>query len=233
MLRAENLSSGYGPVVALRNLSLALEAGSIVALLGPNGAGKSTAVMTLAGLVRPQAGRISIDGEEVTRESPRLRASRGLGLVPEGRRVFAGLTVEENLIVGAYRLPHPALLENRGRVLRLFPRLAERLKQRAGSLSGGEQQMLAIGRAIMGSPRLLLVDELSLGLMPRVVDECYAALALLREEGLAILLVDQNSERALAVADSVVVLDSGHPIWSGSGDAARRHPAVLDAAFSH
>ncbi len=231
MLAVEGLSSGYGSIVALHEVSFAVRAGEVLSLVGPNGAGKTTTVMTVAGLVRPMAGRIVLDGEDISAAPARARIGMGITLVPEGRRVFAELSVEENLVVGGHRLSRAALAAGRERVLALFPRLGERLHQLAGSLSGGEQQMLSLGRAIMSSPRLLLVDELSLGLMPKVVDECYAALDVLRADGLAIVLVEQNTERAVAVADDVVVLDSGHVSWSGSGDEARARPEVLSMHF--
>ena len=231
MLVVEGLRSGYGSIVALHEVSFEVHAGEVLALLGPNGAGKSTSVMTVAGLIRPMAGRMRLDGTDITHAPARERVGLGIALVPEGRRVFADLSVAENLVVGAHRLPRAALEDNRAKVLELFPRLGERIAQLAGSLSGGEQQMLAIGRAIMSAPRLLLVDELSLGLMPKVVDECYAALARLQAEGLAIVLVEQNTERAVSVADRVVVLDSGHLAWSGSGEQAQATPEVLSQHF--
>ena len=208
-LTVDQVSSGYGHIVVLRNLSLSLSSGEVLSLVGPNGAGKSTTVMTVAGLVKPLSGRVLIDGDDITHEPSFHRVHRGIALVPEGRRVFAELTVRENLTVGGHHLNAQTLATNLERVLGLFPRLAERLKQAAGSLSGGEQQMLAIGRAIMSNPKLILIDELSLGLMPKVVDECYAALNALREGGLAVLLVEQNTEQAIQVADHVVALESG------------------------
>ncbi|MCP5152678.1 MAG: ABC transporter ATP-binding protein [Ectothiorhodospiraceae bacterium] len=232
MLAVEGLRSGYGSIVAVDGVSFGVGAGETLVLVGPNGAGKSTTIMTLAGLVAPLGGRITLDGVDVTGADARARVGHGIALVPEGRRVFADLTVSENLLVGAHRLPRSALASGRARVLDLFPRLGERSRQLAGSLSGGEQQMLAIGRAIMSVPRLLLVDELSLGLMPRAVDDCYAALAALQRDGLSIVLVEQSTERALGVADAVVALDSGHVTWTGTGLEARSNPGLLSAHFA-
>ncbi|MGI9335404.1 MAG: ABC transporter ATP-binding protein [Gammaproteobacteria bacterium] len=231
MLSVEGLSSSYGNIIALHDASLFLAPGETLSLIGPNGAGKTTTLMTIAGLVRPRSGRVLLDGEDITTEPARRRVGRGIALVPEGRRLFADLTVNENLTVGGHHLARVALEANRERVLTLFPWIAGRLGQLAGSLSGGEQQMLAIGRAIMSGPRLLLVDELSLGLMPKVVDECYDALHALKAQGLATILVEQNTGRAATVADSVVVLDSGHAVWSGSGDEARADPKALSVHF--
>ena len=157
------------------------------------------------------------------------RARLGIGLVPEGRRLFPDLSVAENLVVGGYGRTKDQAAAGEARVFALFPRLAERRRQMAGSLSGGEQQMLAIGRALMTEPRLLLIDELSLGLMPKVIDLCYQALSALKAEGLAILLVEQSTTRALAMAERVCVLESGRPVWQGSGAEARGDPKLIDA----
>ena len=230
-LTLDNVSSGYGHIVALRNVSFSLSSGEVLSLVGPNSAGKSTTTMTLAGSVKPLSGQIYIDAEDVTNEPPYRRVLHGITLVPEGRRVFAELSVHENLTVGGHHLDGRALKKNFDRVVQLFPRLAERLKQNAGSLSGGEQQMLAIGRVIISSPKLVLIDELSLGLMPKVVDECYEALGILKIEGLAVLLVEQNTEQAIQVVDHVVALDSGDLAGTGSGDEARLQPEALSAHF--
>lgn len=229
MLRVCDLTSGYGAIEAVRALSFSVDRGEIAVLVGPNGAGKSTTIGTIAGLVTATAGTVVMNGTDITRERLDLRVKAGIALVPEGRRVFAELSVAENLAVGAHHLPTRAMDNNLERVLSLFPRLRERARQMAGSLSGGEQQMLALGRAIMASPQLMLVDELSLGLMPRVVDECYAALATLVADGMAIVLVEQNTERALAVANHVIALESGTVTWAGTGAAAREQSERFDS----
>jgi len=229
MLSLKALSCGYGPFRAVHGLSLEVPAGTVQALLGTNGAGKTSTILALAGQVAVQAGRVRLDGEDVTDLPARERVRRGLALAPEGRRLFPDLTVDENLTMGGYSLPRGRTRPNRERVLALFPRLAERLAQPAGRLSGGEQQMLALGRALMAEPRLLLVDEVSLGLMPKMVEACYAAIADLKAEGLTILLVEQNTERALAVADQVTVLESGRAVWQGTAEAAKKDPALIEA----
>jgi branched-chain amino acid transport system ATP-binding protein len=209
MLELRQLACGYGLVTVVEDLNLSVPDGAIVALLGPNGAGKTSAIMGIAGHVEVKAGDIVLDGQSVVGLSPSERTQRGLGLVPEGRRVFPDLTVAENLLVGGYVRPRAQAAANEDRVLSLFPRLRERYRQRAGTLSGGEQQMLAIGRALMPSPRLVMIDELSLGLMPAMVDICLDAVQALKRDGIGILLVEQNTHRAIAVADHVTVLVSG------------------------
>ncbi len=173
MLEVTGLTCGYGDITAVDGLSFTVGAGEIFGLIGANGAGKTTTILALAGLIPVRAGTVRLDGRDITAVPAHARIDYGIALVPEGRRVFAELTVDENLTVGGTRLDRRALEQNRARVFETFPRLAERRRQLAGSLSGGEQQMLAIGRAVMAAPSLLLVDELSLGLMPIAVDECY------------------------------------------------------------
>jgi branched-chain amino acid transport system ATP-binding protein len=230
MLAVSGLTCGYGDIVAVRDFSFAVEAGEILALLGANGAGKTSTLMTLAGLSELQSGEIRLLGEDISRVPAQHRIGKGMSIVPEGRRVFPDLTVEENLIVGGHSVAKTAMRRNIERALDIFPRLRERLGQYAGSLSGGEQQMLAIGRALISEPRLLLVDELSLGLMPTVIDECYRVIADLRTDGLAIILVDQNTERALDVADRVCILEAGSLVWTGTAAQARRDD-TLAASF--
>jgi branched-chain amino acid transport system ATP-binding protein len=229
MLRLEGFACGYGPMRAVHELDFEVASGSIFALIGANGAGKTSTIMAIAGHVAVQGGRILLADRDITATPARERVSLGIGLVPEGRRLFPDLSVEENLIVGGYALPKARTPPNRDRVFELFPRLAERRGQRAGSLSGGEQQMLAIGRALMTDARLLLVDEMSLGLMPKAIDLCFQVLARLKERGMTILLVEQSTARALAVADSVCVLESGRPVFQGTGAEARDNPALIDA----
>jgi branched-chain amino acid transport system ATP-binding protein len=229
MLELKGLGCGYGLVQAVQELDLLAEAGKITALLGPNGAGKSSTLMAIAGHVEVQAGRILLQGEDLAGLPPVERTRRGMAIVPEGRRVFPDLTVAENLLVGGYTRSVAEARRAEQEVYALFPRLAERRRQHAGLLSGGEQQMLAIGRALMPSPRLMLVDELSLGLMPAMVELCWRALLELKRQGLAILLVEQNTHRALAAADRVVVLVSGRKAYEADGAQARRDPAMVDS----
>lgn len=229
MLRLDALSCGYGAFEAVSDLSLEVPAGSVFALIGANGAGKSSTLMAIAGHVEVSGGRILFDGDDISRMPVRKRVGAGIAVAPEGRRLFSDLSVEENLIVGGFAGPWARAARNRERVFSLFPRLQERLRQQAGSLSGGEQQMLAIGRALMAEPRFLLIDEVSLGLMPKMVDVCYRALRELNAQGLAIMLVEQNTTRALELADRVCVLESGRDVWQGSAAEARDNPALVEA----
>lgn len=221
MFSIENLSCGYGAFVAARGVSLDILPGTITALLGPNGSGKSSLLMCIAGHVSLLEGRIVMDDQDIGRLPTAQRVRRGLAICPEGRRVFKDLTVEDNLKVGGVIHPQKCFREDRDYVLALFPRLSERLNLLAGNLSGGEQQMLAIGRALMARPRLIMIDELSLGLMPKVIDLCYESLFRLKKEGLGILLVEQNTNRALSAADDVCVLESGRTVWQGKAVKAR------------
>jgi branched-chain amino acid transport system ATP-binding protein len=186
-------------------------------------------MMAIMGHTAILGGKILFEGEDITREPAVKRAGRGIALVPEGRRLFAELTVEENLTVGGYSLRSASDYVNRERVYALFPRLSDRRKQIAGSMSGGEQQMLAIGRALMVEPKLLLIDELSLGLMPKMVDLCFETLAQLRRQGLTVLLVEQNTTRALEIADTVCILVSGSVVFSGPAAAAQKDAALFEA----
>jgi branched-chain amino acid transport system ATP-binding protein len=229
MLSIEQLNCGYGSVVAVHDVSFAMSAGSIFALLGPNGAGKTSTIMAIMGHVDVFGGRVLLDGADITRRRAVERVALGIALVPEGRRLFSDLTVDENLTVGGYGRPPAGDTAKRARVFGYFPRLFERRTQLAGSLSGGEQQMLAIGRALMAEPKLLLVDELSLGLMPRMVDLCLDALIKLKQEGLGILLVEQNTARALDVADRVCVLSSGGQVFQGTVAEARSADSLFRA----
>jgi len=215
------LSARYGPVPALRDVSLEVRAGELVALIGANGAGKSTLLRAIAGLVAPAAGRVTLDGRDVTGQAPEAMIRAGVALVPERRRVFAPLTVLDNLELGGYALPRGRDFRSRleagvEEAYRLFPVLRRRRDQLAGTLSGGEQQMLAIGRALMTRPRLLLCDEPSLGLAPLVVAEIMRLLSTLREAGTTILLVEQNARMALRSADRAYVLEVGSVVLSGA-----------------
>ena len=229
MLEVTGLVCGYGDIVAVEDFSFAVGGGEMFGLVGANGAGKSATIMALAGLIPVRAGEVCLAGHDITAMPARARVRLGMALVPEGRRVFPDLTVDENLTVGGTRLDNAALARNRARVFETFPRLAGRRRQLAGSLSGGEQQMLAIGRAMMASPAVLLIDELSLGLMPTVIDECYRVLSGLRDAGVAIVLVEQGTERILRSVDRLAVLESGRKQWEGTGAQASGNSAVIEA----
>ncbi|MFP4036484.1 MAG: ABC transporter ATP-binding protein [Desulfobacteraceae bacterium] len=229
MLRLESLSCGYGDMTAVDGVSLEIPRGRTLALLGANGAGKSSIIMCIAGHVEVHGGRVLYYNEDITWDSPMLRVKKRIAVVPEGRRLFPNLSVRENLMVGGYILPKDKERAGIDRVLALFPRLGERLHQTAGSLSGGEQQMLSIGRALMAEPKMLLVDELSLGLMPKMIDICYDAIAALKKDGLTILLVEQSTQRALDMADSVLVLESGKEVWKGTAEEAAKNTGMIDA----
>ena len=217
ILNVEDLHISYGGVLAVRGVSLEVRTGEITALLGANGAGKSSTLLGIVGSVRAGRGRVRFDGSDVTGSSPDVLVHRGMALIPEGGRIFARQAVEQNLLLGAYVVDDETLCRKRmERVYALFPRLAERRAQIAGTLSGGERQMLAIGRALMSGPRLLLVDEPSLGLAPRLVETMFDALASLNREGTSILLVEQNVARALELASRAYVLQSGCIVLQGT-----------------
>jgi branched-chain amino acid transport system ATP-binding protein len=217
-LALDDLHAGYGDVAVLRGVSLDVAPGEIVALVGANGAGKTTTLRAVSGLLRPTGGTVRFDGERIDGRPPHEIVARGLLQVPEGRKIFPSLTVDENLALGAYRRgprgERPAAL---ARVHALFPVLAGRRRQAAGTLSGGEQQMLAIGRSLMGRPRLLLLDEPSLGLAPLVVDRIFEAIRAINAEGIAVLLVEQNVQRSLAIAHRAFVLEQGRVVLAGPG----------------
>jgi branched-chain amino acid transport system ATP-binding protein len=234
MLEIEGLEVDRGPSHVLRALSLDVPAGRITALIGANGAGKTTTLMTVSGLLRPRAGSITLSDDAGIHEliglSPEKIVALGVAHCPEGRQVFASLTVEENLMIGAFHRPDRAgVARDRERVVDLFPVLGERPGQRAGSLSGGEQMMLAIARALMAAPRLLLLDEPSLGLAPNLVERIFKTIREIAAEGITILLVEQNAGAALALADRAHVIETGSVIRSGSGRELLRDPAVKDA----
>jgi branched-chain amino acid transport system ATP-binding protein len=220
MLRVKNCESGYGKLRVLKGVSLHVGSGEIVTIIGANGAGKTTFLNTVAGIVRPRAGEIIFDGRDVRSARPHHIVGQGCSLVPEGRRVFAPLTVEENLILGAYtqlRRRNTAFVKKEEeRVYSLFPVLKERRKQFAGTLSGGEQQMLAIGRALMSNPKLMMLDEPSMGLAPLVVKSIFQTITALRSAGMTILLVEQNSKAALCIADRGYVLETGTIVLEGT-----------------
>jgi branched-chain amino acid transport system ATP-binding protein len=216
MLRLEGLRAGYGPIEALRGLDLEVQQGELVCLLGANGAGKSSTLRTISGLLRPRAGRIVFDGAEIQGRDPSEVLRAGIAHCPEGRRVFPYLTVQENLAMGAYvRRDRAAITADLARVYAHFPILAERRRQAAGTLSGGEQQMLAIGRALMARPRLILFDEPSLGLAPTVVETTFAIIGDIRRAGTTVLMVEQNARLALRMADRGYVMESGRIVLAG------------------
>ncbi len=224
MLELRDLDCGYGPITVVSGLSMAVEQGAVVALLGANGAGKSTILRAISGTLVPQRGSIVFNGSPIGGRAPDWIVQQGLSHVPEGRELFAGLTVRENLLMGAYTRPRGhAVQTDLQTVLDHFPILGERLGQAAGMLSGGQQQMLAIGRALMARPRMLLLDEPSLGLSPKIVKEIFAILARInREDGVTILLVEQNASVALDAAGSAYVLELGRIASHGTSDEFRR-----------
>jgi branched-chain amino acid transport system ATP-binding protein len=218
MLKVEQLSAHYGGIHALQGVGLEVPQGSIVSLIGANGAGKSTTLKSIVGLVKPSAGSVSWDGQELTGLATKDIVSRGVCLVPEGRRVFPNLTVDENLTLGAYaRSDRPAIAADRSKVFGFFPRLAERAKQKAGTLSGGEQQMLAVGRALMTRPKILMMDEPSLGLAPIIVKMIFDIVKAINAEGVTVLLVEQNAKAALEIAHFGYVLETGRITMRGAG----------------
>jgi branched-chain amino acid transport system ATP-binding protein len=231
LLRVDALQAGYGRAQVLSGLSLEAAAGSVVAVVGPNGAGKSTLLNTLMGVLPAAAGTIRFDGEPVQRLALEERVRRGIALVPETRALFATLPVLDNLLLGGYRLRHAPRAERAARLdglWTLFPRLHERRAQQAGTLSGGERQMLAIGRALMGAPRLLMLDEPSLGLAPLVVREIFRVIERLRAGGTTLLLIEQNARAALAVADHAYVLETGAIALGGPASELAADPRVID-----
>jgi branched-chain amino acid transport system ATP-binding protein len=218
MLRIENIEVRYSGVPVIHDVSLDVNAGELISVVGANGSGKTTLLKTISGTLHPTKGSIKFDNENISRSSTVDIVRRGITYVPEERRIFGPLSVEENLRLGAYILnDNEAIEKSIAYVYDLFPILKERQKQKGGTLSGGEQQMLAIGRGLMASPKLLMLDEPSLGLMPKLVDEMLAAVATLKEEGLTILLVEQNVREALDMADRGYVLQTGRTIYNGRG----------------
>ena len=230
MLEIKDLFVSYGMMEVLHGISLKVEDKELVSVIGPNGAGKSTLIKTVMGLVKPTSGQVLYNGQDITHVPAHKRAGLGIGYVPEGRRVFAKLTVEENLRMGAYELKDKKkIAENMEKVYEIFPRLGERKNQLASTMSGGEQQMLAISRALMLSPRMLLIDEVSMGLMPIMVNTCFDVIKKLNEQGITILVVEQNANNALKVADRGYVLETGNIVLSDTAENLRRDDTVQKA----
>src|SRR5271169_4146893 len=224
LLAVNGLHAGYGTTEVLRGVDFKVDPGEIVAVLGANGAGKSTMNRTISGVMRPARGTIRFKASSIERERPADIVAQGLIHVPEGRRIFPNLTVRENLDLGAYRRGRARRGDNRSRVFSIFPRLAERQTQRAGTLSGGEQQMLAIGRGLMAEPELLILDEPSLGLSPRLVEGVFALIKDIHAQGIALLLVEQNVVQSLEVAQRAYILDNGRFVMNGRAADVRNDP---------
>ncbi|MEU4592696.1 ABC transporter ATP-binding protein [Micromonospora aurantiaca (nom. illeg.)] len=230
LLEIEDVSLLYGRIQALHGISLTVDEGEIVALIGANGAGKSTTMRAISGIRPVASGTIKFAGEDITKLRADLRVRRGLCQAPEGRGIFPGMTVLENLDMGAYtRRDKAGIAQDLARVLDLFPRLAERRKQPGGTLSGGEQQMLAVGRALMSRPKLLLLDEPSMGLAPMLIQQIFTIITEINQQGTTILLVEQNAQQALARAHRAYVLETGRIVKSGSGADLLHDPSVKEA----
>jgi branched-chain amino acid transport system ATP-binding protein len=230
MLKVEHLNAGYGDIQVLWDINLEIQAGEVVALIGSNGAGKSTLLWVLSGLLKPTSGAIWFEGENLATLPPDRIVSIGLTQVPQGRRLFAGLTIKENLLQGAYnRSDKAGIADDLDFVLTLFPRMKERLNQAAGSLSGGEQQMCAVGRGLMARPKMLMVDEVSLGLAPIVVEDIYEAIGKVQARGTTVLIVEQDVQVALEQADRGYVLDVGNLIMSGAAGDLLANPKIKEA----
>ena len=230
LLELKNVSVHYGRIQAIHDMSFSVEQGEIVSLIGANGAGKTTTMQTISGLLNASGGSITFDGEDITKMKAHIRVVRGISQSPEGRRIFPGMTVLENLDMGAFgRRDRTKIAADFDRVFQLFPRLAERKTQLGGTMSGGEQQMLAIGRALMSVPRLLLLDEPSMGLAPQFIRQIFKIIAEINEQGTTILLVEQNANQALARAHRAFVLETGAITHSGTGRELLANPAIKEA----
>ncbi len=227
LLKVENVTVYYGKIRALHNVSLEVNPGEVVAVIGRNGAGKTTLLKSIMGLVELVSGKISFQEKDITPKPPWERAYKGIGYVPEGRRLFPYLTVYENLVMGAYTIKDKEVMKkNMERVFRLFPRLKERQKQLAKTLSGGEGEMLAIGRGLMLNAKLLMMDEPSFGLAPIIIEDVYNTIEKLKSEGITILLVEQNAKKALEVADKCYVLDQGEIVYAADAETAANDSAI-------
>ncbi len=230
MLEIKDLYVSYGMMEVLHGISVNVEDDELVSIIGPNGAGKTTLIKTVMGLVKPTSGSIIYNGEDITHLPAHKRSALGIGYVPEGRRVFGKLSVEDNLKMGAYEIKDKAQIKkNMDMVYDIFPRLGERSKQLASTMSGGEQQMLAIGRALMLEPKMLLIDEVSMGLMPIMVNTCFEVIKKLNDEGITVLVVEQNANKALKIADRGYVLETGNIVISDTAENMRNNDTVQKA----
>jgi branched-chain amino acid transport system ATP-binding protein len=230
LLELKNISVSYGRIEAIHDMSFSVEEGEIVSLIGANGAGKSTTMKTISGILNPSKGSILFDGQDITKMKAHIRVVRGISQAPEGRGIFPGMTVMENLDMGAFgRKDRSGMAADFERVFGLFPRLAERKTQVGGTMSGGEQQMLAIGRALMSSPRLLLLDEPSMGLAPQFIKQIFTIISEINQQGTTVLLVEQNANQALARANRAFVLETGSITRSGTGRELLADPAIKEA----
>lgn len=227
-LRIENLKVNYGGIEAVKGIDIDVPKGKIVTLIGANGAGKSSTLRTISGLIKPKSGKIIFEGEDITAKDPTSIVTKGITLVPEGRRIFPDLTVKENLKIGAY-LRKDDISKDLKWVYELFPRLAEREWQEGGTLSGGEQQMLAVGRALMSRPKLIMMDEPSLGLAPLVVQSIFEIIKTINEQGITVLLIEQNANMALKTADLAYVLETGRITKSGTGEELLSDESIKEA----
>jgi branched-chain amino acid transport system ATP-binding protein len=230
MLEIKDLYVSYGMMEVLHGISVNVEDDELVSIIGPNGAGKTTLIKTVMGLVKPTSGSIIYNGEDITHLPAHKRAALGIGYVPEGRRVFGKLSVEDNLKMGAYEIKDKAKIKkNIDMVYDIFPRLGERSKQLAATMSGGEQQMLAIGRALMLEPKMLLIDEVSMGLMPIMVNTCFEVIKKLNDDGITVLVVEQNANKALKIADRGYVLETGNIVIADTAENMRNNDTVQKA----
>ncbi|MBC2721891.1 ABC transporter ATP-binding protein [Desulfosporosinus sp.] len=229
MLNIKGLSTSYGSIQAIKGIDIDVPEGSIVSLIGANGAGKTTTMKSLVGLLKPQAGQITFQGQEIRGFAPHKIVNLGMSLVPEGRNILAGMTVLENLEMGAYQRKDKEVQADFEKVFKRFPILEERKQQLGGTLSGGQQQMLAIGRALMARPKLLLLDEPSMGLAPLVVSDIFKVIQEINQEGTTILLVEQNVRQALKIAHYAYVLETGKIVLHGKADEVAKNPRVMEA----
>jgi branched-chain amino acid transport system ATP-binding protein len=226
VLEVEDLRVSYGKARAVRGVALSVGPGRITLVLGPNGAGKTTTLRAICGLLKPATGQVILDGRDITRQPPHLIVRRGISMVPEGRKVFAPLTVLENLRLGGYTASRGARAATLGQVFSMFPVLADRRQQQAGLLSGGQQQMLAFGRALMAKPRFMLMDEPSMGLAPVVIEQIMVSVRQIADSGIGVLMVEQNAEAGLGIADEVIVMSRGEMTFSAPADQARAQDAI-------
>ncbi|MET4144451.1 branched-chain amino acid transport system ATP-binding protein [Arthrobacter sp. UYCo732] len=230
LLEVEGISVHYGRIRAIRNMSFTVNEGEVVSLIGANGAGKTTTMRTISGILNPTAGKITFAGEDITRMKAHIRVVRGISQAPEGRGIFPGMTVMENLDMGTFgRKARAGVPQDLERVFDLFPRLKERIKQYGGTMSGGEQQMLAIGRALMSDPKLLLLDEPSMGLAPQFIRQIFKIIKEINKQGTTVLMVEQNANQALAGAHRAFVLETGEITHSGTGRELLANPAIKEA----